>query len=189
MAFPSQDLSASGGELWSHVFENPATGLGLDHYWSLSIDFEPLDYADGPWICTAIVDWLRFPVRDWRDLAWSAGTDGLDDGLVEPSFYLVEHDRARLADLALRRVVGARFDVDLDLRVDFGGYVGDDVDPSMVVSAECTVEYRGLVIGEGAMSPRPSRRAARVLAGRFVDLGAYHEPAADGGRFVLRPRP
>jgi hypothetical protein len=188
MAFPAATLRARGGELGSHLFENPRTGLARDHYWSVSVDFHPVEYAGGSWVCSASVDWLRFAVRDWRDLGVAPGAASLDDALIEASFYMTEHDRARLTYLELRYLGGARFRVVLGLDVGFQGYTGDDADPAMAISATTDVSYRGLTIGQGLM-PRPSSRAARDLAASVVDPDVYHAPQREGRHFILRPKP
>ena len=122
------------------------------------------------------------------DLAVAPGAASLDDPLVESSFYMTEHDRARLTNLELRYLGDARFRVVLGLDVGFHGYTGDDEDPAMAISATTDISYRGLVIGTDLMT-RPSSRAARELAASVVDPDAYHDPEREGRHFILRPRP
>jgi hypothetical protein len=41
VGFPASSLVASGGELWSHVFENPSQGIARDHFWTMSLELDP----------------------------------------------------------------------------------------------------------------------------------------------------
>lgn len=189
MAFPADSLVPVGGEMYSHIHENPNANLQRDHFWSIRIDFAPIEYGDESWDCSAASEWIRFNVRDWRELHDTQHERLAYDPLVESSFYMTEHDPADVTLLTLSHVGANRFHVRMEMLVDFHGYLGGDENPDMPVAAETEIEYTGLVIVPENLFPKPSTvEELNEVASPFVDLSAYHEPKQDRFRFVFRPK-
>lgn len=188
MPFPAPSLVAAGGSMYSHIFENASTGLERDLFWSLTIDFAPIEYDGDTWKCNVMIEWLRFPIRDWRTLNASHVATAIEDDLIEASFYLTRHDWATVKELTLRRHADNRFHVQLKAVVDFQGFAGDDVDPEMEIIAETEVEYLGMIIVPENLFPKPNtpHQVADVVA-KFADPEAYHVPEKDDFRYLLRP--
>lgn len=188
MSFPSQSLAPVGGELYSHIYENRTTGLSRDHFWSLTIDFAPIEYEGELLQCSASVEWLRFPVRDWRQLGSTDLVEVLQSDLVESSFYVGRHDWATTKHFSLLYRSGNVFDAKLQLVVDFQGFTGDDDDPAMEVNAHAKVKYSGLVIVKDNLSPKPnSPQLAMEMAKSFVDLESYQPPVDEDSRYIFIP--
>lgn len=188
MPFPAHSLVAAGGSMYSHVFENASTGLQRGHFWSLSIDFAPIEYDGSEWDCSTMIEWMQFPVRDWRSLNGAHASTAIEDELVESSFYLTRHDWATVKELTLKHIADNRFRASLTAIVDFQGFTGDDVDPEMEVTAETDIEYTGIIIVPDNLFPKPNtpQHVSEVVA-QFADLAAYHTPEQDGFRYVMRP--
>lgn len=189
MEFPASSLIPRGGEMYSHVFENPRMGIERDHFWSITIHFEPIEHAGNAWNCSMTTEWLRFGIRNWRELDGYELQPGINDAGVESSFYMTCHDLGRCTQLKLSYLQGNRFRVKMDLIVDFHGYAGGDEDPAMAVSADAEIEYTGLIVVPDNLFPNPqdAQDVCRVAA-PFVDLTTYEAPERDDFRFVLRPR-
>ncbi len=188
MSFPAHSLVAAGGSLYSHVFENASTGLERGHFWSLTIDFDPLEYDENEWDCSVMVEWMQFAVRDWRLLNNSHVAAALKNEQVEASFYLTRHDWASVKELSLKHVADNRFRACLKLVVDFQGFTGHDVDPEMEITAETDIEYTGLIIVPDNLSPEPNTPEEVIeVVSQFADPAAYHSPEKDDFRYLLRP--
>lgn len=188
MPFPANSLVAVGGSMDSHIFENASAGIDRDHFWSLTIDFAPIEYEGNEWDCSLTIEWMRLPIRDWRSLNDSHVAKAFEDELVEASFYLTRHDWATVKELSLKHVADNRFRASLTAVVDFQGYTGDDVDPEMKISAEADIEYTELIIVPDNLSSKPktSQEVSKVAA-QFVDTTAYQSAEKDDFRFVMRP--
>lgn len=188
MPFPAHSLIAAGGSMYSHVFENTSTGLQRGHFWSLTIAFAPIEYDGSEWDCSASIEWLQFPVRDWRSLNDSHVATAIENELVESSFYLTRHDWATVKDFRLKHIADNRFRVCLKAVVDFQGFTGDDVDPEMEITAETDIEYTEMIIVPDNLFPKPStaQQVSEVVA-QFADPAAYHPPEKDDFRYMLRP--
>ena len=120
--FPAEKLVAAGGEIYCHLFENPRTGLPRNVYWSVTIDFHPMEY-DGTRFkrCSMTCEWLTWPLRDWRQLEGRSLDLKHGDGGSELSFYLWEHHPGISTRLRIGARDGARFAVEMDMVVDFTG--------------------------------------------------------------------
>jgi hypothetical protein len=189
MKFPAASLVPRGGQMYSHIFENQYTGIAREHFWSITVDFAPIKYANESWDCSMTSEWIRFGVRNWRDLNNSRLTVPPDDGLVESSFYMTEHDLASSTDLSLAYLAENRFRIRLEMTIDFHGYIGGDANPEMRVAAETEIEYTGLVVIPENLFPKPlTPQLVKNVASEFVDLSAYHEPEKEQHRFLLRPK-
>ena len=57
--FPADELTASGGEIYCHLFENPQAGVPRNVYWSIRIDFHPIHYEGQDWRCSMTCEWLH----------------------------------------------------------------------------------------------------------------------------------
>jgi len=93
--FPADKLKANGGEIYAHIFENSMVGLQRNLFWTITLEFEPINYEDEDWECSMTCEWVPWRIRDWRDLHNLELKVGPDDRLIESSFYMVEHGRGR----------------------------------------------------------------------------------------------
>lgn len=174
--------------MYSHIFENATTGVARNHFWSITVDFDPIEYADESWNCSMTCEWLRFDVKRWTDVATSL-TLPADDDFAESSFYMTAHDLASSTKLALSHLTANRFRAKLSMVIDFHGYTGDDADPAMLVTADTEIEYSGLSILPDNLFPKPSTPdLAKNAASDFIDLNMYDEPVLQGHRFILKPK-
>lgn len=189
MLFPAESLIPIGGKMYSHIFENSAVGISRDHFWSITVNFAPIEYADESWDCSMTSEWIRFGVRNWRDLDECSLTVSPDDDFIESSFYMTEHDPGFSTDLSLSYLDTNRFHIRMQMIVDYHGYSGGDANPDMLVAAETEVDYTGLIVVPDNLFPKPSTpQMVNEVAEDFVNLSVYCEPEADRHRFVLRPK-
>jgi hypothetical protein len=189
MRFPADRLVPSGGELYAHLFENRATGLSLDVYWSVTVDFEPLDHGGDTSECASTVEWLRLRVDDWRELTGRNIVIPRDDRLAESSFYVGEHLPARTTRLEFRERQADRFTVAIEQLVDLRPESGEAEDAETEVRAVAEVRCRGLLVVPSNLPDVPATAPAMWEAVRpYIDPDAYQPIEPDGDRFILRPR-
>jgi len=179
MKFPAEALVPKGGQIYCHIFENR---LARSLSWSITVEFEPLRYGDEGFSCSMTCEWIRWPVRNWRELDGRRleGEDG-----IESTFYMTEHNTGRRTELVLRRRRANIFMVKMNMLVDFHGHFGDDGNPAMAVHAEVDVPFVGLLV----IRDKPATPAElQEIASEFVDLSAYEapEPWRQHG-FIFRP--
>lgn len=186
--FPSEQLSVASGEIAAFIFENPTIGLRRSMWWSVTMQFNPITYADADWECSMTTDWIPWKLRDWRNLEGQTLRCNYGDNDVEASFYLVEHDQAEKIELSIGRRVADKFDVRMRLLVDFSGYFGDDADPELSVSGELLLSFTGIVVPD-SLFPKPvSAEDAAEIAAAFVDVDLFEQPENRGHGWLLRPR-
>jgi hypothetical protein len=188
--FPADALVASGGAIRSHLFENPQAGVPRGVYWSVGLDFQPLEYQGKEWECSMSCEWLTWPGRDWRDLA------GLELDLVEQDegpesgFYMWQHDVGTATRLRIGARDGDRFELSMDMVVEFSGYTGADGDPAMRVRGTAGVPYTGIAVVPENLSPAPATPADVTAAlAPFLDPSLYTSPARQGNTYWLHPLP
>ena len=189
LKFPSDALVPRGGEMYGHIFENRVTGLVRNLFWSITIDFEPVQYGGDEFTCSMTCEWIPWPIRDWRELNGKHlqaeyGQDG-----IESSFYMTEHDLGTRTELVLRHRHENVFTSKMDMVVDFHGFHEGDENPAMSVHAECDVAFIGLLITPENLFPKPlTPPELRNVASEFVDLSTYHEPERwRAHNVILRP--
>lgn len=190
MRFPSNKLVPSGGEIYCHLFENRHTGVERNLYWSVTVDFEPIQYGEDEFACSLTCEWITWPVRDWRELDGRQLDVRGGQDLVEASFYMSRHDPATQTRLSLRHYRANEFRVVVDMLVDFHGYYGDDANPAMPVHAEAEVPYIGVLVNPENLFPKPLTPAeVENAVAPFADLSSYEEPEPWRHRsFILRPK-
>jgi hypothetical protein len=188
--FPSHELKPKSGDIYAHIFENSTTGLARDLFWSITIEFEPLEYGDDEFQCAMTCEWVRWPIRDWRDLDGKQLDARYGDDGLEASFYMSRHDVAHSARLSIHRVAANDFRVSMEMQVDFHGYYGGDEVSDMPVKADSViVPFTGLVVVPGNLFPKPTTvKDVEAVAREFVNMDCYDPPEEDRHRYVLRPR-
>ena len=165
MAFPVHALKPRGGELWAVLFENPSARVALDVYWSAEIRFGPFDHYGEELGCLLSADWMRIPVRDWRDLSGRVVEGPFD--VVQTSFYTVEHDPAVSSRIAFGPRVGAVFDVQWSATIRFEEFHERDADPGLKVHAAAALPFSGILIPTDAVrgTDMTDARAEELLDG------------------------
>jgi hypothetical protein len=154
--FPANKLAASGGDIHCHLFENPRSGLARNIYWSITIDFQSIEYEGEDWQCSMTCEWLTWPLRDWRELGGQSLDLSYGDGGSESSFYMWQHDSGKSTRLHIGSRTGNSFDVTMQMVVDFAGYRGPDRNPAMLVRGRATVPYTGVIVVPENLSPKPN---------------------------------
>jgi hypothetical protein len=184
--FPAHDLRASSGEISAFVFENPNIHLARSIWWSVTLEFEPVNYGGADWTCSMTTDWIPWKIRNWRDLAGQHLHCRYGDDGIESSFYLVEHDYGTETELTISAGGGSDFLVSMAMTVEFSGYLGDDADPSMKVRAQSLVPFTSVIIPE-SLFPKPvTETDAETIASEFVDLSAFQRVERRHHGWLLR---
>jgi len=188
VTFPANQLRPIGGEIYCHIFENQLTGVTRDAYWSVTIDFAPLVYGKDTFRCNAMVEWLQLGNGDFRNIA-QLRINLPDASHAEASFYMTEHDNASSTSMLLSYIDNDRFRVELEMIVDFHGYVGGDANPAMRVEASTELQFTGLIVVPGNLDPKPTDEVAVIrTASQFLDLSGYDPPLKQGFRYLFRPK-
>jgi hypothetical protein len=172
---PAHALVPLSGSLSALLFENPRAGVVRDVYWSVSVQFAPIRYGapgqEEEFDCEATTEWLRLGLRDWRALE-GVSLDGGPE--FASSFCVAEHEPAIATHLRVSAREGATFLVDLDLKIAFHGFFGEDADPALPVSAHLRVPFDGVKVHAGLLMPAPGGDAeALALLAPFVDVSAF----------------
>lgn len=193
MSFPTATLVATGGSCYAHLFENRLTGLQRGLFWSFRLAFAPQEYMDETWQTSLTIEWMRIPIRDWRDLAGLRRAGEYGDEGVEATFYVFSHSPGTRFEIAIPEwrwkgsdanniSRGVELRVVADVTVDYPGYDGD-ADPSMKVHGDAWVDFEGLIVSGDALFPKlTSDSEAREALERFVDP-AFFGPPAEGQRY------
>lgn len=188
MTFPVNQLRPIGGEIYCHIFENHHTGLSRDAYWSVTVDFAPLVYGKDSFRCNAMVEWLQLGNADYRNIV-KKKINLPDASHAEASFYMSEHDCASSSSMLLSYIDNDRFEVELEMIVDFHGYLGGDVNPAMRVSASTDLVFTGLIVVPGNLDPKPADETTVIsTASQYLDLSGYDPPLKQGFRYLFRPK-
>jgi hypothetical protein len=186
--FPADKLVASGGNIYCHLFENPRTGLPRNVFWSITIDFCPIEYDGTDWRCSMTCEWLRWPLRDWRLLGGRSLDLKYGDGGSESSFYMCEHDIGKSTRLQIGARSGGTFDVAMEMAVDFAGYKGPDKNSSMLVRGRTTVPFTGVIVVPENLSPKPDTPAKVSSAvATYLDITLLRLPERRGHAFRMEP--
>ena len=188
MTFPVDQLQPIGGEIYCHIFENHLTGVSRDAYWSVTVDFAPLVYGKDSFRCNAMVEWLQLGNRDYRNIV--KHKINLPDGShAEASFYLTEHENASSTSMCLSCVDSDRYQVELNMIVDFHEYLGGDANPAMRVAASTELVFTGLIVVPGNLDPKPADETAVIsTASEFLELSRFDPPLVQGFRYLFRPK-
>jgi hypothetical protein len=115
------------GTLDAHLFSNPHIGLPLTLFYRIDIPLEPFAF-DGRTQETAVrTDFIRFPVRDWRQLPNREFTFPVnpEEGYIDGSIYLGRaHNPADVTRIAFGSLDGdilaARVNISFDFTLEGG---------------------------------------------------------------------
>lgn len=189
MQFPSSKLVSDGGKIYAHIFENPNTGLKRGIFWSVTVHFKPIKYADESFRCSTTCEWIPWKAANWLDLHGRHFDVEYGECGIESSFYSGEHDICTRTRLRLAHKDTCRFHVSVDVIVDFQGCCGGDENPAMPVSARADVPFTGLLVVPANLEPAPANLdEAKEIAAEFVDLATYEEPIRQGHAILFGPR-
>ena len=182
-------LVCTGGELYAHVFENQRADTERQLFWCLCLECRSIRWKQKERDVCLLIEWLTWPVRNWRELDGMSLAEVLSPESVEASFYFLEHNKVRLDELTLGRVVGASIDVvacgAFDL-VGFDEFDGEDLE----FRIQGTVRFPGVYVIPDELDPKPTTPAEVERTVRdFIDTDDLEAPVWEQGfRFVLAPR-
>jgi len=189
VVFTLGKLKPTGGSLYGHVFENKATGLPRDLYWSLTIDFAELEMNGETWTPSLTAEWIVWPARRWVDLDGLGLADVRKPKLTEASFYgFGEHQQGDLRALNLTRGRGPAFKAQVELVLDL---VDDHGRRHRGVRIEATsrIVFDGIYVLPDNLSPRPdSAKKAQAVVAKFLEPDTLEPPVWDRFRYVLAPK-
>lgn len=182
------ELESTGGELYCHVFENESTGLGLDLFWSVTLNVIPPTSSASDPLCALTCEWLRFPVRNWRNLDGVVDEYSDGDSEKQASMYWLTHHPARKAKLQISRHKGVEFTASIEMELDYVDQEFARLAGSSTVRSWGVIDYLGLIL-------LPSNLSAHSLAptqmdnfvSKFVDLSVYNEKEAYNTGYLYRP--
>ena len=189
MAFTLGKLKPVGGSLYGHVFENRATRVPRDLYWSLTIEFAEIDMGYETWTPSLTAEWIVFPARRWLDLDGLGLADVRKPKLIEASVYAFgEHQLGDLRDLSLTRGRGPAFKAHVELVLDL---VDDEgrVQRGARIEATQRLDFDGILVLPDNLSPKPnSAKKAQAVVAKFLDTDTLEPPVWDEFRYVFAPK-
>lgn len=176
-----------GGSFYAHLFENRRTGTPLGLYWNFEVEFEPLVDGDGDeWPCNALIEWLSWPVRSWRQLdGCSLATATL---VVEPEISVYaysQHQPVAGAQFELSVLDAARVHIQGRLSLDLEDLEGE-ITSGCEIPFAANLDFGGLIVMPDNLDRRTkdAAGASRALA-QFIDLAEFDEPVFDERRWVF----
>lgn len=207
MRFPAELLRPTDGGITAQVFKNDRAGVPETLFWEISVDFAPVGFIEGPMPSSLAVDWIRLPVRDWRELSGlSVGDPGasvphvarhisepLRPDTYEASFYILGHDMADRCRIAFGERTGASFRVSIEMDVDLLGYGdnGPDGRPDkqrVAVTVDTVLPFSGVKIDEYVVPPGEAHTAEAIAAlSRHLDTDTFQPPTAQLKSFHFAP--
>ena len=192
--FPAAKLHANGGSISCLVFENPYVGLNRSLFWSLNLDFAPVENEG----CSSITcEWIPWKFRHWLELDGAtlfATSDTLvrklqrtllilpklffnkigkslfgfssksNDDMIEGSFYVCEHDPMKKVSASITHVRDNLFELEMEMVVDFNGSEYSSPEPNLLVRGKAVVPFQGLYLTQGIDLEQASE---------FIDISAF----------------
>ena len=177
---------SSRGTLHGHVFENPATGLERDLFWSLDIGLCPITLDGEEWTSSVQIEWLTWPLGSWSDLDGKTLQEVRKNEFVECSVYLLdEHHLVELRQLTLRLRSQTVFQGSIEGTVALPSERGS-ID--LCIRGDFEVDFSGIILVSGNFQPRlTTAEQARLAITEFLSLDRLAEPTREDGRFVAKP--
>lgn len=184
-----KQIRAAGGTLHGHLFENAVTGLERAVYWAITVECRKVDWDLSDWQTSFSFEWLRWPVRDWRELDGKALGHVLRPPEPEASFYLADHHPARLDALQLSGAGhSAGFQLEASGVFDLPGF-GEPQELDIPFRLATALRFEGIVVVPGNLAPKPATADEAAAALRpFMDLDGLGTPVWDQFRWVFPPR-
>jgi hypothetical protein len=183
------DLRVMGGECSCHIFENESSGIPRGAFWSFDIDFEEVVFDEQPWLTSLQVEWLSWPIRDWRNLDHCTLANVQRPDLIESTIYLAgRHQEFRLDDVSLRHLGSAEFELGLVGTFAVADLKGRTHGPSRK-SFEARTRFTGAIVVPDNLFPKPNLAAAATTElNAFLNVATFEAPVWDRFRFVFPPR-
>lgn len=180
------ELTATGGEIYAHVHENPRTGLTRNLFWNLQIACKPVRWEGEDWDCSLAIEWLTWPVTRWGELAGKRLATVSQPELVESSLYLVgSHHRLTLRSLELQAGNAGGFVCEV---AGNAALELDETERLLDVAIRCALTFTGIFVVAENLTPKPQTpQAAALSVSPFVSLEGLRPPRSEGWRFVLEP--
>lgn len=182
--FPAHLLVPESGYIQALLWENPRVNYPRTLSWSFNVQFQRLVYRGQSIKPSLGIDWVKLPIRDWRDLVGTHLKGGYGFEEVEASFYVWEHDYADFELEVLERQ-GTRFRVRIALTVEFSGMDSSDRDPRLPVSTVTWLPFEGLAVPKDLVGEGASEELIRRTVEPFAELICFGSPK--GG--ILPPNP
>jgi hypothetical protein len=207
MRFPVESLRPTCGTISAALFENDFVGLDESLFWSISIDFAPVDFIYGAMESSLTVDYIRLPVRDWRALSGLTLGDPATSGvpvaarrldqvltpeLFEASFYILGHDMANRCLITFGERTGTSFVVDVEMDVELIGY-GDNEGGGgntqrVRITTSTVLPFTGVTVEEPVVPAGAEHTHDAVITlGRHMDVRTFASPTARTHSFHFAP--
>ena len=177
---------SSRGTLHGHVFENPATGLERDLFWSLDIRLCPITLDGEEWTSSVQIEWLTWPLRSWSDLDGRTLQEVRKDELIECSVCLLdEHHTVELSQLTLRLRSQTVFQGSIEGMVALPSERGS-ID--LCICGDFEVDFSGVILVSDNFRPRlTTAEQARLAIAEFLSFDGLAKPAREDWRFLVKP--
>ena len=187
---PVDNFKAKIGNMRAHLFHNPTIGLAPTLFYDIKIPLEPFDsgleWEEQPVNTEFQLDFLVFPVKDWREFDGKSYNDMSEDD-ADASVYLGNaHNPVYIKNISFEYLAQNRFRLDCTLLCDFTFETVAD-DETVKLSAEINFEnlmIRRSIIDDENIDNSKIRKAVAHL----VTLDAYEfEPQIDKHYITLLP--
>lgn len=180
------DLHPKCGEIYGHVFENPAIGVKRDLYWNTRVGFEPVPLNGEESDCSLSIEWLTWPMRRWQDLDGKTLDECPRPEMVGCSFYhFGTHHPASLGHFELGETSPASFVADVSVVAEVNDGSGLR---SYQIAGLFNLTFTSIIVVPSNLQPKPSSALeVKAALAEHIALDGLKEPRSEDWRYLLEP--
>jgi hypothetical protein len=184
------NFKAKLGSMNAHIFHNPSIGLEPTLFYEIRIPLEPFDsgleWEEQPINTAFQLDFLIFPVKDWRDFD-EKSYDNISESNADASIYLgTAHNPVYIKHIYFKLVKQNQFRLDCTFLCDFEF---EAVANKESVTLSIEIDFEGLMIRRSIIDNESTSGEDIVKSiSHLVALDAYKfEPQIDQHYITLLP--
>ena len=186
---PADRFRPKSGQMRAHLFQNQHIRLAPTLFYDITIPLEPFDsgleWEEQPVHTEFRLEFVRLPIKDWRDLDGKSFEVAQDD--ADGSIYLgTAHNPVDIRRIQFTRLGETTLRIYCSLFCDFESEMIAD---SVMVELATKVEFEGLMVERDIIEDDPTRSDnIRASLGNPVSLDAYQiEPQVSEHHVWLLP--
>ncbi|MEO7838751.1 MAG: hypothetical protein ABIU06_05325 [Anaerolineales bacterium] len=188
---PVSNFKAKLGSMNAHLFHNPSIGLEPTLFYEIRIPLEPfasgLEWEEQPVNTEFQLDFLVFPVKDWRELNRKS-YDDISEENADASVYLgTAHNPVQIKHIYFEHLEQNKFRIECILLCNFAF---ERVANKETVKLSAEADFEGLKIRRSIIENKSTNNndIANAIS-HLVTLGAYEsEPQIDEHYITLLPK-
>ena len=185
---PIDRFRAKPGQMQARLFQNLHIGLAPTLFYDITIPLEPFDsgleWEEQPVHTEFRLEFVRLPVKDWRDLDGESFEIAQDD--ADGSIYLgTAHNPVDIRRIQFTRLGETTLRIDCALFCDFESEMIAD---SIVVELTTEIEFDGLMVERDIIEDGPTESDnIRKSISDLISLDAYRIEPQVSEHYVRLP--